>query len=149
MSENKDIKFDVAAAVKSVEITGDVARVKLGDEKSFTSNTDIPAATLKQVHDYKHAYTTAAVDHSCQAAEQILDANKDVKKVIVETPYTVSKRGGITVNVDRVKTFPNPQDKANPYVRTGVSVVAEDPSSAAASSVVNTWKQNLTAKYVK
>lgn len=65
-----------------------------------------------------------------KSAEQILDANKDVKKVIVDTPYTVSKRGGITVSVDRVKTYPNPQDKTNPYVRTGVSVVAEDPSSA-------------------
>lgn len=64
----KILNLDVAAAVKSVEITGDVARVKLGDEKSFTSNTDIPAATLKAVHDYKHAYTTAAVDHSCQVS---------------------------------------------------------------------------------
>lgn len=146
MAENK-LVFD-PTKFESIT-TGEITTINYDDADAYAKNTDIPLSTLKAVAEYNSAYILAATDTAAELARKTMVKDNSINKVIVSLPFTTSKRGGIDVGIDRVKTYRNPTPGGEPIVKSAISVAVEVPYNRVPKSHIKELEASLTALLVK
>lgn len=144
---NSKLVFD-PAKFESIT-TGEITTINYADADAYTKNTDIPVATLKAVADYDSAYILAVTDTATELARKTMVKDNAINKVIVSLPFSTSKRGGIDVSVDRVKTYRNPTPGGEPIVKSAISVAVETPYNRVPKSHIRELESSLTALLIK
>ena len=121
-----------------------VSTIQYTDKDVYKNGTEITAKVLKEVADYNSKFATEFTQVAKEVAQDHLVANKDVKRVVVSTPYSMSARGSIDVTIDKEKTFTNPMDKST-SVSSNITVRVTDPFVKVSKSKVKELKAELTA----
>ena len=94
---------------KSTKVDG-VLSVVYDDKDAYKNGTDIPLKTLKEVAEYNSKYTYEATSAAVDYAKDQMKKDKDITKVNVQYPFATHAKSGVTVVIDREKTFHNPQN---------------------------------------
>jgi len=127
-----------------VSKSGNVATVTYDDENAFYEGFDGTKAEVKKVFTHAHEYIEKATEVSAEQATDIMKKDSDIEKVLVEYPYGVSKRGGITVTAKRSQTFRSPADGSE-IVKSTISVAVKDPLTKASKSKVSLLSKTMTS----
>ena len=126
-----------------VNKTEGVATVTYNDENAFYEDYVGTKAEVKKVFSHAHRYIEDATSAAAEQATKIMKSDKDIDKVLVEYPYGVSKRGGITVTAKRSQTFRSPADGSE-IVKSTIAVAVKDPLTKAAKSKVSALSKAMT-----
>ncbi len=120
-----------------------VLTLKYSDEEAFKNGTEIPFKTLKEVSEYQHEYIEKATELAANEAKDAMEKDDKINKVIVNYPYSTSKRGAIDVAVDRSKTFKS-MTGGEDIVKSTVRVAVQDPITKVSKSRVKELESDLT-----
>lgn len=133
--------FDKSKMTRT-EVDG-VVSFKYDDEKAYVNGTDIDEATLKKVADYNIKYTEAAAQLTANIADEDMSKHKKVERVMVNFPYSMSKRGAIDVTVDRSKTYPA-IGGGEPVTKSAMRVIVTDPFVKPSKNWIKELEKDLT-----
>lgn len=142
MPKDQQSTIELTAGFTQTEVDG-VVTLKYDDAAAFKNGTDIDAATLKAVATYGQQYVKATTTLAANEAQKLMEGNKDVSKVIVQFPYTVSSNGNLDVTVNRSKTYPG-MNGAPDVTKSTINVAVKDPYAKIKSTVKDLEKE-LTA----
>lgn len=134
---------------KATKVDG-VMSVVYEDENAYKNGTEIPFKTLKEVAAYQSQYvldaTTAAVDY----AKKEMKKDKSIDKVNVEFPYSVSKHGKVTVDIDREKQYRNTLKGDGEIIsKPAISVKVKDPSQKVSKPKISAMVDDLIETFSK
>lgn len=146
---NKSINFDAGF---ETQVAGKTATMVYKDEDAYKHNTDIPFTQLKASDSYRNEYIEKATEEATKVAKKELEKNKSLDNVTVEFPFSTSKRGNVTVNVERSHTYhiPNPEPgKPDSVTKSVVKVAVKDPANKMSKSKVKELEEDLTKALLK
>jgi len=143
MSKEKDtgINFGISSFEKS-NVEGTVT-LTCKDENVFKDQSGIDWDLMKKYDKYKDDYLTKAAEFSANQAKEIMLEDKKVNKVIVQLPFTTSKRGSVDVAVDREKTYPG-MNGAPAVTKSAVKLVVVDPYMKVSKPYIKGLEAELT-----
>ena len=127
-----------------VNKSGNVATVTYSDDNAFYEGFDGTKAELKKVFTHAHEYIEKATETAAEQATDIMKKDSDIEKVLVEYPYGVSKRGGVTVTSKRSQTFRSPADGSE-IVKSTIGVAVKDPLTKISKSKVSALSKTMTS----
>ena len=129
---------------KSTTVDG-VTSLSYDDEKSFSAGDDkVSAKELKAASDYTAKYVEEATKLAASEAQTIMEKDDKTNKVIVNYPFSTSKRGNLNVAIDRSKTYPGMQGRPD-TVKSTVRVTATDPVMRMSKTKIKDLEKDLTA----
>lgn len=126
-----------------------VVTLKYDDEKAFMSGDDtVTGADLKRVAEYTAKYIEEGTNVASAEAKAIMEKDDKVNKVIVNYPFSTSKRGALDVAVDRSKTFRG-MNGSEDVTKSTVRVTAADPVMKMSKTKIKDLEKDLTAALLK
>lgn len=146
------LKFD-KSNLSSTKV-GNVVTLQYTDENVFKNGTDISFKTLKEVDDYKSQYIEQATEFAAKHAKDTMLKDKSIEKVIFEIPFSTSKRGELSVVVDRSKTYqgmldPKTNKQLPPTTKSKITVNVKEPTLKVNKNSVKALESELTAALIK
>ena len=126
-----------------------IVTLKYDDEKAFMSGDDtVTGADLKRVAQYTAKYIEEGTNIAYAEAKAIMEKDDKVNKVIVNYPFSTSKRGALDVAVDRSKTFRG-RNGSDDVTKSTVRVTAADPVMKMSKTKIKDLEKELTAALLK
>lgn len=127
---------------------GGTVNLTYKDEDAFKNGTEIPFKTMKEVEAYKAEYLEKATEIAVAESKAIMEKNSKINKVIVNFPYTTSKRGSVDISVDRSKTYPG-MNGSDPVTKSKVTALVTDPINKVSKSRIKEFETELTKVLLK
>lgn len=120
------------------------------DENAFKKGTDIPTKTLEDVYKYTNKYIEEATSLAAEVAKDNMKKDKDVDKVIVKFPYSVSKRGFVDVVVHKEREYRNTITGNGEIIRKpSISVNVKDPATKVTKPKITALVDDLIKTFNK
>lgn len=124
-----------------------ISTIQYTDKDVYKNSTEITAKVLKEVADYNNKFATEFTQVAKDVAQEHMEKQKDVNRVIVSTPYSMSARGSIDVTMDRMKEFTSPLDGTVSKSST-LTVRVTDPFVKVSKTKIKELKAEMTAKLI-
>lgn len=122
-----------------------VVTLSYEDEKSFTAGDEsISQKDLKAASEYTAKYVEEATKLAATEAQAIMEKDSGTNKVLINFPFSTSKRGNLGIAVDRSKTYPGIQDRPD-VTKSTIRVTATDPVMRMSKSKIKDLEKDLTA----
>ena len=126
----------------------DVVTLNYKDEDAFKNGTDIKFSVLKEVESYRNKYIEDATVLASEESKRLMAKDKSINKVVVQYPFSTSKRGFVDVSVDRSKTYHIDKEK-DPVIKSKVTVAVKDQLAKVSKSKIKDLETELTAALLK
>lgn len=137
--------FDSKAFKDEVQEGGELV-IRYQNENAYFEGSDLPKKTLKDVADYNAKYLEEFANASTKIAEARMEKDSSINKVIVEAPFSVSKRGSVTNKVNREQEFHIPNSNGETMKKSTVTLIVKDPSLKVSKSKIKELETALTGK---
>ena len=125
-----------------------VVTLSYKDDKAFGTGTELTHKQLKEAADYAHTYIEKATEVAAEVAKETMEKDDKINKVIVDYPYSVSKRGELTVAIDRSKTYTIPNSDET-VTKSAIKVAVKDPITKISKPRIKDLEAELTAALVR
>jgi len=127
----------------NTEVNEGVATLVAKDENLYLADTDISKQTFKDVADHNAKYIETVMTAAKESATALMEKDKSVDKVFVQTPYTVSKRGALDVEIKRSHTYPG-MNGAPAVTKSTMKVKVTDPFAKPVKSTLKGLESEMT-----
>jgi len=120
-----------------------VAVVKSANARLYLDNSPIDEKVLKEVAKYNSEYIYANVEAAKDISKDIMAEDKDIKKVLFESPYGTSARSKIDVGIERSHTYPGVGDRPE-VTKSTIKVNVVEATNKFSPTTRKKWEQELT-----
>jgi len=125
------------------EVNEGIATLVAKDQNMFMADTEISKQTFKDVAEHNAKYIETVMTAASNEATTIMAKDKSIDKVLVQAPYTVSKRGSLDVELKRSHTYPG-MNGAPAVTKSTMKVKVTDPYSKPVKSALKGLESEMT-----
>jgi len=120
-----------------------VVTLSYDDKNVFNGDTDLTKDTLTKVFKHTSKFITDATDEAVSKATNILKADKEVNKVIVDYPYGPTGSGAVKASITREKTFRIPGKDGATITRPDVQLEVKHTMQSPNESHIKRLQQQM------
>lgn len=135
------------------EKTGNQVVYTYEESDVFTNGSGIDLKSMKAVEDYRSRYLKHAAEIASELAKETLQKDKKIDNVLVEVPFSTNDRGGVTIKIDRSKTFTvrdyKDGTKKGEITKSTMSIAVKDPYAKVSKKYIKSLEAELTDLLVK
>ncbi len=130
------------------ETNNGVITLTYEDKDIFKNGTDIPLETIENVEKYRSSYIKSVTEEAAERAKDALLANESATRVFVNFPFSSSKKGMVSVKVDKEKHFRGINGHPDTS-KSKIDTIVLDPLEKVSKSTIKALEDELTSILLK